>query len=82
MIIYKFISKNGLALLIVFYLVGFSGENAYAYIDPASGSYIFQLIVAGLLGTLYVLKVYWKSLKAFLGNLFSKKTEVSDDPNQ
>ena len=82
MILLKLLSKYTVALLLTIYLVGFSGENAYAYIDPASGSYIFQLIVAGLLGGLYAVKIYWKSLKSFMGNLFRKNKSVSDDPNK
>lgn len=78
----KFLSKYTVALLTIFFLVGFSGDNAQAYIDPASGSYIFQLLVAGLLGALFTLKIYWKSFKAFLGNLFRKNKELGDDPKK
>lgn len=33
-------------------------KNLLAYIDPGSGSYIVQIIVAGILGTGYFLKTY------------------------
>lgn len=77
-----FLSKYTVALLLGFFLIGFSGENAHGYIDPASGSYIFQLLLAGLLGALFTLKIYWKSFKAFMGNLFRKNKEFGDDPKQ
>jgi hypothetical protein len=43
-----------------------------AYLDPGSGSYIIQLIIAGLMGGLFMVGIYWKRLKAYFRNLFSK----------
>lgn len=39
-----------------------TAEPAWAYLDPGAGSYIFQMIIAGLLGALYAIKVYWHKL--------------------
>lgn len=44
-----------------------------AYLDPGTGSYFLQLIIAGLLGLLFVLKTYWRRIKVFLGRLFVSK---------
>ena len=44
--------------------------DASAYIDPGTGSYIFQLLLAGLLGAAYVLKVYWMKVVYFFRNVF------------
>ncbi|MDE2667091.1 MAG: hypothetical protein OXI69_13160 [Acidobacteriota bacterium] len=38
----------------------------YAYIDPGTGSYILQVVIAGLLGALVSLRIYWARIKAFL----------------
>ena len=38
----------------------------YAYIDPGTGSYLVQVVIAGLLGILLSLKIYWARIKAFL----------------
>lgn len=54
-------------------------RDAHAYIDPGTGSYILQLIIAGLVGALFVVKVYWKKIKAFFSNLFLKEQEQKDD---
>ncbi|MBI4243883.1 MAG: hypothetical protein HY606_07315 [Planctomycetes bacterium] len=35
----------------------------FCYIDPGTGSYIFQLLIAGVVGTLYAIKLYWKKIK-------------------
>ena len=41
----------------------------YAYIDPGTGSYIIQVVIAGLLGALVSLRIYWARIKAyFKGN--------------
>lgn len=62
----------GLLLLI-------STHDAHAYIDPGTGSYILQLLIAGLVGALFAVKIYWGKIKAFLSNLFSKGQEGEDD---
>ncbi len=46
-------------------------DHAHAYIDPGTGSYVLQLIIAGLLGAAFAVKIYWKRIKALLSNLFS-----------
>ena len=47
-------------------------QKAYAYLDPGSGSYIFQIIIAAAVGGLFVIKLYWGKLINFFRNLFSK----------
>jgi hypothetical protein len=48
-------------------------EYAHAYLNPGTGSFIFQLIIAALLGGLLTLKIYWSKLKAFFKDLFSAR---------
>ncbi len=50
-------------------------DDAHAYIDPGSGSYILQLVIAGLLGAGFAVKIYWKRIRAFFGSLFSRGQE-------
>ena len=35
-------------------------KNAYAYLDPGTGSYIFQMIAAAVLSSLLAIKIFWK----------------------
>ena len=41
------------------------------YLDPGSGSFILQLILAAILGGLLVLRSYWAKVKDFFLNLFN-----------
>ena len=50
-------------------------ETGNAYLDPGSGSFILQLILASLMGALFMLGVYWKKVKAFFLDLFSGKND-------
>jgi hypothetical protein len=46
-----------------------------AYLDPGSGSFILQILIATLVGSVFLIKVYWKKIKAF----FKKTPSDSDD---
>ena len=57
---------------------------AMAYVDPGTGSFLFQLVIAGLLGSLFYIKTIVKGLTAKIKNLFGgQKSEIeikSDEP--
>lgn len=53
--------------------------RAYAYIDPATGSYFLQLLLAGLLAALFALKIFWRNVKAFVHRVFSKGDKATGD---
>lgn len=44
-----------------------------AYLDPGSGSYLIQILIAALLGSGFVIKAFWKNISAFFAKLFGKK---------
>ncbi|MCA9396280.1 MAG: hypothetical protein KC649_03840 [Candidatus Omnitrophica bacterium] len=50
----------------------FSVNRAYAYIDPGSGSYLFQLLIAGIMGSLFAVKTFWHKITAFFKKFFCK----------
>jgi hypothetical protein len=39
--------------------------TSYAYIDPGTGSYVFQLLIAGILSALVSIKIFWRNIKKF-----------------
>jgi hypothetical protein len=43
-----------------------------AYLDPGSGSFIIQMLLAGLLGLGVGIRIYWKKIVAF----FNKKKGI------
>lgn len=48
-------------------------ENASAYLDPGTGSYIFQVLIATFIGGLFAIKIFWQKIKNFFSNHFFKK---------
>lgn len=39
--------------------------STYGYIDPGTGTYIFQMVVAMLLGSLFAIKRFWTKITGF-----------------
>ena len=53
-------------IFLTFLIYYFTAEsNAYAYLDPATGSIIIQYIVAGLVVCMTFIKNFWAKLKYF-----------------
>ena len=50
----------------------------FLYIDPGSGSYILQMIIAAVLGVSFFFKNFWFSIKAFFTGKKSKKEDEKD----
>lgn len=53
--------RSGLALLLML----MTPSDAWAYIDPGTGSYLFQLVIAGGLAGVYTLRRYWHSVRSW-----------------
>lgn len=63
------------SILIASIILTFSGSvisDAYAYIDPGSGSVIIQGLIGALVGVGITIKVYWARIKMALETKFSK----------
>ncbi|MBI2196497.1 hypothetical protein HYU45_02675 [Candidatus Daviesbacteria bacterium] len=39
--------------------------KAYAYLDPGTGSYFFQILIGIVIGGLVSIKIFWKKIKDF-----------------
>lgn len=61
-------------VLALFYMI--FPSKAYAYLDPGTGSYIFQLFIAAFVGGLFAGKLFWNKIKIFLKDLFSKGEKI------
>ena len=58
------------ALVVMLGLFCFSlHESAHAYIDPGTGSYLLQMLVASFFGAVFALGVFWRSVKVFCSTM-------------
>ena len=40
-------------------------STSEAYLDPGTGSFIFQMVIASIIGGLYTIKTYWRNIIKF-----------------
>ncbi len=64
----KFIKILALTLLISIVFA----PNAHAYMDPGTGSFVFQVIIASAIGGLFVIKSSWGKIVNYFKNLRGK----------
>jgi hypothetical protein len=50
-------------LLSIILLNGIMFRDAFAYIDPGSGSIVIQVVIAALVGAGIAVKLFWEKLK-------------------
>jgi hypothetical protein len=65
------------AILVLLILV--LSQRAYAYIDPGTGSYMFQMMIAFLVGALFSIKLFWKKIKSHFTDLFARRQRNKKD---
>ena len=68
-----------MVLLFTFLFLSLFEARAYAYLDPGSGSYLFQIMVASLVGAVFAIKTYWIKIKKFV-KIFFRKTPLMTPP--
>ncbi|MEQ1554282.1 MAG: hypothetical protein ABL929_08900 [Ferruginibacter sp.] len=54
-------------------------QSILLYIDPNSGSYIVQMIIAAILGSLFFFKNAWLQVKLFITGKKKKNDHISND---
>ena len=68
---------NKKIIIIVLFIFTFA-FNTHAYIDPGTGSYIVQVVIAAILGAAVTLKVFWTKIGQFLKRIFGRKKNQSE----
>ena len=53
-----------------------------AYLDPGSGSYLLQLLIAGLLGGMFAIRASWGKIKNFFRRGPKSEEEAPSDDEQ
>ena len=66
----NFPSRNYAPTLLVLLLLA---SPAFAYVDPGTGSFLVQLLIAGVLGIGYYIKTSWWRLKTWVMSFGRKK---------
>ena len=60
-----------------------AARAARMYLDPSSGSFILQVLIAGLLGGLLTLKLFWARIKSFVTRTeLPAEKQTIDSPDQ
>ncbi len=70
-----------LGLLSVLLLISFSSVS-FAYLDPGTGSYLFQIFIALFVGAAFTAKIWLRKIKSVFGNFFLKKDDQRKDDDK
>ncbi len=70
--------KLKISLLLALFILSFT-NSAFAYLDPGSGSYILQMIIAGLLGSVYAIKLYWAKIISFFKGTSAQEDDALEE---
>ena len=69
----KWPSLMSLRLTIFLLLFIFFTQDVHAYLDLGTGSYILQMLIAGIFGGILAIKIFWTKIKTTTKNIFSKE---------
>lgn len=53
-------------------------KDAHAYLDPGTGSMLIQVLIGGVLGSLYFIKLYWKKISSFVKEKLNKNKDGNE----
>ncbi len=53
--------------------------RGFAYLDPGSGSYLLQLLIAGALGAAFAVKIFWGRIKGFFLHMVGRGEAADTD---
>lgn len=67
--------KKAITLVILFLMTTFW---CYGYIDPGTGSYVVQVLIAAFVGLSVGVKVFWKNIKDFFTKSGSKDNAADE----
>ena len=52
-----------------------------AYVDPGTGSFMIQLLIGSVLGSLFVVKMFWRQIVGLVRGLFGRKPDqITTEP--
>jgi hypothetical protein len=74
--------KTRLIIALTMATLLFSTQNAYAYLDPGTGSILLQGLIGGIAGGLFAARLYWGKLKSYFGRSGSPADQPIQGPDQ
>lgn len=75
----KHLSKLTTICSAAVFLLLFQSYSAHAYIDPGIGSFVFQMLIAGLVGASFLIKVFWGQIKGFFNKYLLGRSADEDE---
>jgi hypothetical protein len=51
------------------------------YLDPGTGSFLFQMLLAALMGILLAVKIYWRKIKGFFKKSQPDQANIKINPD-
>jgi hypothetical protein len=52
---------------------------ALAYIDPGTGSYLIQILIAAFVAVSFTARIFWKRISKFISTKIFKKDKPADE---
>ena len=71
----KYLIRLSKYILMIYF---FSLTNAFAYLDPGTGSVILQAIIAAIAAASATVTFYWRKIKMKIKSLFTKKNKTNN----
>ncbi len=63
---------------VAFLVLGITTTSAHAYIDPGTGSYVLQVVLASLLAAAFVVKSTWRNIRDAVGKRIGRKPKENE----
>ncbi len=63
--------RKDILVLAAVFLMTYS-NTAQAYLDPGTGSMVFQMLIAGFCAIAFAIKMFWRNIINFFLKLFGK----------
>jgi hypothetical protein len=54
-------------------------RSAHAYVDPGTGSYVLQIIIASIAAATFTLKLYWGRIRAYFSSAPPEEENTESD---
>lgn len=70
------VKKTYVMCFVMLYVFILSIQPAYAYLDPGTGSYMLQILIAGVLAVFFFAKPYVYKLKSFFKKIIGRKDDA------